>query len=464
MRNARSLVALGAVLSLLGCAEERANPLNAPVGVGGEPTDGRVGAGGEAGGVGERPGPGARGDGAGGGPGSPEGGVPYAEGGDEPYVDPGDGRPDICPDGSARSLDGECSDLHLPDPIRVESVLPASGPVQGGTLVTIVGAGFIRPTEVFVAGQPISVDPVRHEGELRFPTPDVSDLGILGPVDIEIRNEAGNFTLAGGFNYFDQVRLDSLSVDHGTTAGGDSIRIHGGGFDDSLVVAFGRRTAADVRVLSAEQAQVISPPGPAGAVDVRAFTDSGQALLADAFTYVTPVRLDTVLPRSGPLEGGTVVTLSGDGFTPDATVYVGNRQAAVLGVSEDRRTLTASTPRVDDPGARNVRVVSAGGEARLIGAFSYVDPDDPALVVHSVVPPAGSTSRSRTRSSASVSPGTTSRPATPRSRSSSATSWRPSWRRSTPGFGLSSSSRRRSRGPSPSASTGLPPSIGWPST
>ena len=351
-------------------------------GAGNLPTEGEVeGPDGEVGAPGGDGTDSAEGEALPGGPGDDGGGV-------EPG---GDGPSALCPDGSARPLNGECADLAIPDALVVHELSPTAGPIEGGTEVTITGSGFTRPIEITFGGHPVLIDPWRNNNELRFPSPDVKQAGVLGFVDVEIRTSSANIVLGNAFNYFDQIRLNSISQDIGATTGGDRIRLDGAGFDDSLVVSFGDLTAADVEVVSPGVANVTTPKGTPGLVDVRVFTDNGRAVLEDAFTYVAAVTLDSVSPNFGPLEGSTIITLSGTGFSIESTVRIGLVDATVLGASEDGSTLTANTPRSDRVGARDVRVIDEGGEAILIGAFSYYDDNVGAITVHAVVPPTGST-------------------------------------------------------------------------
>ncbi len=86
----------------------------------------------------------------------------------------------------------------------------------------------------------------------------------------------------------------------------------------------------------------------------------------------TTVALTSLNPRSGSIHGGTVVTLSGAGFTPGAQVLFGATQATgveVLSASQLRATSPAG-----DLGPVDVTVrVTGGAEATLSGGFTYTD-------------------------------------------------------------------------------------------
>jgi hypothetical protein len=85
-----------------------------------------------------------------------------------------------------------------------------------------------------------------------------------------------------------------------------------------------------------------------------------------------PPALQSISPTQGAGNGGTVVTLSGFGFTPDATVVFGqNASPNVTYVSST--TLQAVTP-AGNAGAVDVKVVSSNGTSILPSSFTYLPP------------------------------------------------------------------------------------------
>lgn len=112
----------------------------------------------------------------------------------------------------------------------------------------------------------------------------------------------------------------------------------------------------------------------------------GVDALPNAFTYTrndsgpAQLLLISVTPSSGPNEGGTQVTIRGDGFNQEAQVYFSSGpliEATVLQVTPTR--ITAVTPSATGPNAENaneivdvlVRDPVSGQEATLTGAFQY---------------------------------------------------------------------------------------------
>lgn len=169
------------------------------------------------------------------------------------------------------------------------------------------------------------------------------------------------------------VDLIEVQPETGSTAGGDLVTLRGEGFVTGMTAWFGHVAAPDVVVISDGFANVHTPPGSIGAVSVWvANPDGGTAVLEAGFTYVAKLRLDAVEPASGSYLGGTVVTLTGDGFQAPLEVFVGGRRAIDVKVV-DGRTVTVRTP----PGAEGSAplVLFAGGERYATDAsFVYTAP------------------------------------------------------------------------------------------
>ena len=80
----------------------------------------------------------------------------------------------------------------------------------------------------------------------------------------------------------------------------------------------------------------------------------------DSFSYVAPIpRVVSVSPQSGPVSGGTTVTITGTGFTGTTKVAFGAVAAVSFAVVSDTE-ITAVTP-AQPAGTRVVYVTTAGG-------------------------------------------------------------------------------------------------------
>ena len=136
--------------------------------------------------------------------------------------------------------------------------------------------------------------------------------------------------------------LSSVSPNTGSPQGGETVTIHGGGFSDPIRVTF-NGVPATIQSASATQIRVTTPPllsgldpGATLAVTVTVIinlNEEGQQTdsLASGFTYVNggggggtlQPTIFSITPASGPNEGGTQVTINGDGFEAPVQVKFG---------------------------------------------------------------------------------------------------------------------------------------------
>jgi PKD repeat protein len=89
--------------------------------------------------------------------------------------------------------------------------------------------------------------------------------------------------------------------------------------------------------------------------------------------------ISAVMPGSGPVEGGTRLLISGQGFASGARVTVGGVAAASVQVDSDT-AISAITP-LHPPGAVDVVVTNTDGQATsLVSGYTYVAPNEPPKV------------------------------------------------------------------------------------
>ncbi|MEO8198469.1 MAG: IPT/TIG domain-containing protein, partial [Thermoanaerobaculia bacterium] len=171
----------------------------------------------------------------------------------------------------------------------------------------------------------------------------------------------------------DTFFLSSVSPATGSPQGGDIVTINGGGFSDPIRVTFDgvpaviqSASGTQIRVTtprcgnaSCFEAGAISPVAVAVTINLNA---EGQASdsLASGFTYVNgggggilQPTIFSVTPSSGPNEGGTQVTINGDGFEAPVAVDFGDAGNEVTAqvVSVTRTRLVVLSPSATGIGA-----------------------------------------------------------------------------------------------------------------
>lgn len=177
----------------------------------------------------------------------------------------------------------------------------------------------------------------------------------------------------------------SLDPPRGSPVGGDSITLTGTGFSRDSAVYFGEVPSTEVYFINTKTLLVVTPPHTPGLVDVRVLLPSGLgAKLADGFLYAMEHAIHSITPGSGPVEGGTRVTVRGTGFLDDTVILVGQRTLINQQVV-DSNTIIGLTPPGSVGGAVDVYSMNLAGKASLKKSFIFqVEP-----LITSLDPPIG---------------------------------------------------------------------------
>jgi hypothetical protein len=278
--------------------------------------------------------------------------------------------------------------------LKLLEITPKSDTTAGGTLTAIKGTGFVAGARVFfgeVEAENVSV-------ETQFLLTCTAPPGAAGTVDIEVvlpddRSDA----LVAAFTYYEVVTkklsIDSIQPASGPESGGFLCVLTGSGFAAGTSVSLGGNSPETITVVSDNSAHFVAPPGTPGVVNVTAKLGDQTAVLADGFEYVPgdtkpPLALTGVSPTSGPVEGGMLALLTGNGFGPGLSVQFGTESASVLEVSSENSATVEVPPGV----AGKVDVVASLDDevSILYEGFQYLGEDETTpLTVLSLQPKSG---------------------------------------------------------------------------
>ena len=164
--------------------------------------------------------------------------------------------------------------------------------------------------------------------------------------------------------------MTSISPTSGTTVGGTTITINGTNFTGATAVNFGASAAASFTINSVTSITATSPAG-SGTVDITVTTLDGTSSIgvADQYTYVPPPTITGISPSSGPITGGTVITITGTNLTGATDVTLNGSGCTAFNVSSST-SLTCTTP-VGTYGSANVLVTTPGGMNLGVAQFNY---------------------------------------------------------------------------------------------
>jgi hypothetical protein len=245
--------------------------------------------------------------------------------------------------------------------------------------VTLTGSGFTGTEKVWFGNESGYIEKITDDSHMDVLPP----LASPGAVDIRLKNAHGFTPLQDPpvtytFEY-PFPELSGITPLSGSALGGTVVTVTGSGLSGTTGVRFGNTFGSNLSIINNYQLTVVSPPNPAGTVAVYvvnpAFT-GGSRDSVTVFRYDTPVpRLTGVSPSSGPMEGGTVVTLTGSGFTGTRNVSFGGKTATGLNVIDDNRLTVISPP--SRLGSFPIAIKNAYGEGGTLGpstSFRYEIP------------------------------------------------------------------------------------------
>ncbi|MCZ2108968.1 MAG: IPT/TIG domain-containing protein [Dehalococcoidia bacterium] len=264
----------------------------------------------------------------------------------------------------------------------VGTVSPASGPTGGGNTVTISGTGFTGVTAVHFGSNAGTAVSVTTSTSLTVTAPAGS-----GTVAVTVTNGDGTSTVNGSYTYAPVPAISALNPATGTTAGGTTVTITGLNLTGATAVAFGGVPGTAVTPVNATTVTVVSPAHVAGVVGVTVTTPGGTSGTFNyTYTAAAPV-VSSVTPASGSVLGGTLITITGSGFTGASAVTIGGTAATNVSVTSDT-TITAVTP-AHAAGLANIVVVAPGGTGTGTNMYTYVTLVSPLIL--SVSPNSGTT-------------------------------------------------------------------------
>jgi len=249
--------------------------------------------------------------------------------------------------------------------VTATNLYPRSGAPAGGTEVRIFGVGFIAGTTqvTFGTGSATAVTYVSST-EIIATTP----AGPIGAVDIKVTTPTGTSTLTAAYTYAAPPTIASTTPVKGKTAGGELVTITGTNFIASATtVQIGGAAAAQITVTSPTSLTASTPSGAAGPADVVVGTSAGTATKPAAFMYFAPPVITGFAPQQG--SAGTVVTITGQHFDPDASadqVFFSSLPAAVQSASATQLVVLAPS----GVSTGRITVTTAGGSATSATDFS----------------------------------------------------------------------------------------------
>ena len=286
----------------------------------------------------------------------------------------------------------------------IEMLVPATGPVTGGTWGKLLGADLQKGARAVFGVRPASESAFIDAGLLRVVAP-AGD--VTGSVEVVVLQPDGSWTSqANGFAYTEPAtlglgpKLTALDPAKGAVKGGTQVTLLGTGLDEKGLAWFGGLPAATLKAVTGGL-EATTPGHPAGTVAVRHTDEEGRTVaMAAAYSFTPPPKPLAVTPNQGPSTGGTFVTIAGTDFNTESasllkvlfcTNFLANQDCSAVPAGEisakSAKEIVVAAP-AHVAGLADVVVVNPDGQAGIAAqAYLYLPP--PKIL--SVDPGSGST-------------------------------------------------------------------------
>jgi hypothetical protein len=274
----------------------------------------------------------------------------------------------------------------------VTSLSATSGRTAGASVITLTGSGFTGASGVAFGNTAAAAFTVNSDTQLTVVVP----ASAAGTWDVTVTGPGGTSALASADRYTytaaSAPTVTSLATTSGSTAGGTVVSITGTNFGAATGVSFGTLAAASFSVISATQIVAVSPAQAAGTVDVTVATPTGTSAVSstDHFSYTaaTGPAVTGVSPATGSTAGGTVVTVTGSGFTGATGVAFGTVAASFTVYADG--SLVAIAP-AQAAGTVDITVTTPSGTSGTGSADHFAYTAATAPVVKGIGPTSGTT-------------------------------------------------------------------------
>ncbi len=276
----------------------------------------------------------------------------------------------------------------------VNAVSPAAGTTAGGTAVTVTGTGFGGATAVNFGASVVAITSAT-----------INSLGTVitvnapahaaGTVDVTVTNAVGTSLTnppSDQYTYEGQPTITGLSPSSGSVVGGTPVTITGTGFLSANAVDFGGFAGTGISIISATQLTVNTPAhafGPVSVTVTNANSTSGPNPPFDQYTYNNTPAVTNVSPNTGVTLGGTVVTLTGAGYSVATAVAFGGIPGTINTITNDS-LMTVTSPPNPVAGTVDITVTNPVGTSAIVPADQFIY-TFPIAAVTNVSPNSGTT-------------------------------------------------------------------------
>jgi hypothetical protein len=264
----------------------------------------------------------------------------------------------------------------------ITSFTPTSGSTNGGTTVTITGTNLTGASAVKFGTATATIVTVTST-TIRAKT----RAHAAGAIAISVTTPGGTTTSATDYKFVATVpTITAFTPTSGPTTGGTTVTVSGTNLTGASAVKFGTTPATSITVTSATTIKAKTKAHAAGTVAISVTTAGSTATSTKDFRFVAAVpTITTFSPTSGPTTGGTTVTLTGTALTAASAVKFGTTAATSFTVTNPT-TITADT-KAHAAATVKISVTTAGGTATSATDFKFVTVQNQAPYTYAATSP-----------------------------------------------------------------------------
>lgn len=268
----------------------------------------------------------------------------------------------------------------------IRALSPTSGPIEGGTRVTIIGDAFQAPVQVFFGAAQAQVINVTFN-QIIVISPTARDTAangsgaVTGPVAVKVVNVgSGKSSVdAQNFRYTPKMQVTAVGPNQGPFTGGTRVTIDGVGFDDPVSVVFDGVAAQVIKVTGTQIIAITSPIALTSCADSTGptvVTNINNGDQGNGPTFIYKVAKPAILSVSGPSSLGGSATITVVNAFGLSRITAGGLNAQITGSTTDPitgiTTFTVQVPSTLKLDTTACGAASGGALAQQPTAFDVI--------------------------------------------------------------------------------------------
>jgi len=257
---------------------------------------------------------------------------------------------------------------------RIDVVKPLSGPIDGGTTITIEGSNLAMGMaqlkgRVMVGNSPCTV--TNYQVSVRI---ECRTSKVFGETDLPVRLRGDNGIIESSVKFrYREIVLDAVTPKYGPVSGGTLIAIEGMNLNiGSSILVYLDNLPCEVnlnQVSSTRITCVTSPaPAPMDVKDVIVIIDDARRTLASPFRYTQDPSIIEVKPKWSFISGGRILTVHGKNLDTVEQPFIAALDDRGVGVGRSPCVVISST-QMDCP---SPAIVTAAAQLASIQDTSQV--------------------------------------------------------------------------------------------